>query len=121
MTGWYTEIKEIAAQELRLARDALHIYGGFLIFVAILFAARTRRPEWWMVLPGFFLSVLIEVLDVLGFGGVFGDPPTLWEAAKDVTNTNAIPVLFVAIERRLAARESGPPRVIERRRGERRG
>lgn len=121
MTELYVELKQIAAEELRLARDALHIYGGFLVFVAILFAARTRRPEWWMVLPGFALSVLIELFDLAGLGGVLGDPPTRWEAIKDVMNTNAIPVLFVAIERRLAARAGGPPRVIERRRGERRG
>ena len=121
MTELYVELKQLAAEELRLARDALHIYGGFFIFVAILFAARTRRPEWWMVVPGLVLSIAIEVFDVFGFGGVFGDPPTMWEAAKDIMNTNAIPVLFVAIERRLAARGVEPRGVVDRRRGDRRG
>ena len=121
MTELYVELKQLAAEELRLARDALHIYGGFFIFVAILFAARTRRPEWWMVVPGLVVSVAIEVLDILGFGGILGDPPTMWEAAKDIMNTNAIPVLFVAIERRLAAREVEPPRITDRRQGDRRG
>jgi len=77
---------------LPLTKDAIHIYIGFLCFLVALLALRRKLTSFWALLPGFLVSCAMEYFDLRdGYG--------LLASAKDVVNTNFIPLLLVLFSR----------------------
>lgn len=77
---------------LPLTKDAIHVYIGFLCLLISLIVFRRRLTSYWAIVPGLVVSVLMEILDLrAGYG---------WGAsAKDLVNTNLIPVVLVTLAR----------------------
>ena len=77
---------------LPLAKDAIHVYIGFLCLVFALVVLRRRLTSLWALLPGILLSLAMEYFDLRdGFG---------WrESLKDIINTNLIPLLLILLAR----------------------
>jgi len=77
---------------LPLAKDAIHVYIGFLCLVFALVVLRRRLTSLWALLPGILLSLVMEYFDLRdGFG---------WqESVKDIINTNLIPLLLILLAR----------------------
>lgn len=77
---------------LPLTKDAIHVYIGFLCLLIALIVFRRRLTSYWAVVPGLVVSVLMEVLDLRdGYNWV--------ASAKDLVNTNLIPVVLVTLAR----------------------
>lgn len=77
---------------LPLTKDAIHIYIGFLCLLIALIVFRRRLTSYWAVVPGLLVSVLMEILDLRdGYDWV--------ASAKDLVNTNLIPVVLVTLAR----------------------
>ena len=77
---------------LPLTKDAIHIYIGFLCLLIALIVFRRRLTSYWAVVPGLVVSVLLEILDLRdGYDWV--------ASAKDLVNTNLIPVVLVTLAR----------------------
>ena len=77
---------------LPLTKDAIHIYIGFLCLVFALVALRRKLTSYWALAPGILVSLTMEYFDLRdGFG---------WAAsAKDLVNTNLIPLLIILLAR----------------------
>ena len=80
-----------------LTKDAIHVYIGFLCLVFALVALRRKLTSFWALVPGILLSLMMEYFDLRdGFG---------WAAsAKDLVNTNLIPLLLILLARWRAIR-----------------
>lgn len=77
---------------LPLSKDAIHVYIGFLCLLIALILLRRRVTSWWAIVPGLAVSLTMEVFDLRdGYGWA--------ESAKDLVNTNLIPVLLVLLAR----------------------
>ncbi|HYO16077.1 MAG TPA: hypothetical protein VE685_22995 [Thermoanaerobaculia bacterium] len=77
---------------LPLTKDAIHVYIGFLCLLIALIVFRRRLTSYWAVVPGLVVSVLMEILDLRdGYDWV--------ASAKDLVNTNLIPVVLVTLAR----------------------
>ena len=77
---------------LPLTKDAIHVYIGFLCLLIALIVFRRRLTSYWAVVPGLVVSVLMEILDLRdGYNWV--------ASAKDLVNTNLIPVVLVTLAR----------------------
>lgn len=82
---WWTTV-------LPLTKDAIHVYVGFLCFVFALVVLRRRLTSFWALLPGVLVSLAMEYFDLRdGFNWA--------ESAKDLVNTNLIPLLLVLLAR----------------------
>ncbi|MEA2692411.1 MAG: hypothetical protein QOJ16_1798 [Acidobacteriota bacterium] len=77
---------------LPLTKDAIHIYVGFLCLLGAVIVLKRRLSSWWVLLPGFLLSLVMEYFDLRdGFG---------WAASlHDVVNTNLMPLVLVLLAR----------------------
>jgi hypothetical protein len=77
---------------LPLTKDAIHVYIGFLCLLIALIVFRRRLTSYWAIVPGLVVSVLMEILDLRdGYNWV--------ASAKDLVNTNLIPVVLVTLAR----------------------
>ena len=77
---------------LPLSKDAIHVYIGFLCLLVALVLLRRRISSWWAIAPGLAVSLIMEIFDLRdGYGWA--------ESAKDLVNTNLIPVLLVLLAR----------------------
>ncbi len=92
MNSGYQVFKLAWLSVLPLTKDAIHIYVGVLCLVAALLLFRLKLSSLWALLPGLLVSMAMEYFDLRdGFG---------WLAsAKDIVNTNAIPLLLVLLAR----------------------
>jgi hypothetical protein len=77
---------------LPLTKDAIHIYVGFLCLLGAVIVLKRRLSSWWVLLPGFLVSLLMEYFDLRdGFG---------WTASlHDIVNTNLMPLVLVLLAR----------------------
>ncbi|MFP5286584.1 MAG: hypothetical protein ACLGI9_12655 [Thermoanaerobaculia bacterium] len=77
---------------LPLTKDAIHVYIGFLCLLIALIVFRRRLTSYWAIVPGLVVSVLMEILDLRdGYNWI--------ASAKDLVNTNLIPVVLVTLAR----------------------
>ena len=77
---------------LPLTKDAIHVYIGFLCLLIALIVFRRRLTSYWAIVPGLVVSVAMEVLDLRdGYNWV--------ASAKDLINTNLIPLVLVTLAR----------------------
>jgi hypothetical protein len=77
---------------LPLTKDAIHIYIGFLCLLIALIVFRRRLTSYWAIVPGLVVSIGMEVLDLRdGYNWV--------ASAKDLVNTNLIPLVLVTLAR----------------------
>lgn len=77
---------------LPLTKDAIHIYVGFLCLLIALIVLRRKLDSWSALVPGLLVSLTMEALDLRdGFAWM--------ESAKDLVNTNLIPLLLVLLAR----------------------
>jgi hypothetical protein len=75
-----------------LAKDAIHVYIGFLCLLVSLIILRRKLSSFWALLPGFLVSCAMEVFDLRD-----GFP---WqESVKDILNTNLMPFVLVLLAR----------------------
>lgn len=77
---------------LPLTKDAIHIYIGFLCFLVALILLRRKLTSYQALLPGFLVSLALEVFDLRDGFGVLA-------SLKDVVNTNLIPFVLVLLAR----------------------
>jgi hypothetical protein len=77
---------------LPLTKDAIHIYIGFLCLLLALILFRRSLSSFTALIPGLVVSLTMEIFDLRdGYG---------WAAsAKDLVNTNLIPLLLVLLAR----------------------
>jgi hypothetical protein len=77
---------------LPLAKDAIHIYIGFLCLLVALIVLRRKLSSFWCLAPGLLVACAMEVFDLRD-----GFP---WqESVKDIVNTNLIPLILVLLAR----------------------
>jgi hypothetical protein len=82
-----------------LAKDAIHIYIGFLALLVGVFVLRKPLASLWVLLPGILISLAMEVLDLRDDRAWLGY--FRWGASlKDLINGNAIPLVLVLLARR---------------------
>jgi hypothetical protein len=97
-TSTYQRAKIVLLSMVDLSKDAVHIYIGFGCLVATLILMR-GRVRWKGLLPGLILSLAMEAADLRDDYRTRGR--LRWAAsAHDVVNTNAIPLMLVALLRR---------------------
>ena len=96
----YQEMKPIILNFLHVSRDAIHIHIGFGCLVLTLLFTKKKLNSFYSILPGFIVSVIMEILDlkddyfgrgVLNFGA----------GLHDLVNTNFIPFILVLLAKRL--------------------
>jgi hypothetical protein len=77
---------------LPLAKDAIHVYIGFLCLFLALVLFRRKLGSFTALIPGLVVAIAMEVLDLRdGYG--------LGESIKDIVNTNLLPFLLVLLAR----------------------
>jgi hypothetical protein len=97
-TSMYQRAKIVLLSLVDLSKDAVHIYIGFGCLVATLVLMR-GRVRWRALLPGLIVSLAMEAADLRD--NWRDDQRLHWRASlHDVLNTNAIPVILVALLRR---------------------
>lgn len=96
----YQSMKPIILNFLHVSRDAIHIHVGFICLVLTLLFTKKKLNSFYSILPGFIVSVLMELMDlrddyvargVLKFGA----------SLHDLVNTNFIPFILVLLAKRL--------------------
>ena len=93
------EIRTTLLAVIPLTNDAIHIYIGMLCLLAACLLFRRSLAWWPALIPGFVVSVLIEIFDA-----VQGSHWT-W-SLKDIVNTNLWPVVLVLLADRLGTTRS---------------
>ena len=77
---------------LPLAKDAIHIYIGFLCLFLALILFRRKLGSFTALIPGLLVSLAMEAFDLRdGYGWM--------ESVKDIVNTNLLPFLLVLLTR----------------------
>jgi hypothetical protein len=75
-----------------LAKDAIHVYIGFLCLLAALILLRRKLSSFTALIPGLLVAAAMEILDLRD-----GYP---WqESVKDFINTNLMPFVLVLLAR----------------------
>ncbi len=92
MSSNYQIFKLAVMSVLPLTKDAIHVYIGFLCLLVALIVLRRKITSFWALVPGLVVSLAMEVFDLR-------DGFTLVESAKDLVNTNLIPLLLVLLAR----------------------
>lgn len=94
--SFYQSIKPVILELFNLSKDAIHIHIGFACLIIVLLISKKKLSSFYVILPGFILSLLMEVLDLhddytylreLRFGA----------SLHDIINTNFIPVVLVLL------------------------
>ena len=77
---------------LPLAKDAIHVYIGFLCLLVALILFRRKLSSFTALIPGLVVACILEVFDLRdGFA---------WqESLKDIVNTNLMPFVLVLLAR----------------------
>jgi hypothetical protein len=92
MSSNYQIFKLAVMSVLPLTKDAIHVYIGFLCLLVALIVLRRKLTSFWALVPGLVVSLAMEVFDLR-------DGFSLAESAKDLVNTNLIPLLLVLLAR----------------------
>ncbi|HYH44114.1 MAG TPA: hypothetical protein VEG34_00380 [Thermoanaerobaculia bacterium] len=92
MSSNYQIFKLALMSVLPLTKDAIHVYIGFLCLLVALIVLRRKITSFWALAPGVVVSLAMEAFDLR-------DGFTLAESAKDLVNTNLIPLLLVLLAR----------------------
>lgn len=92
MSSNYQIFKLAWLSVLPLTKDAIHVYVGFLCLLVALIVLRRKLTSFWALAPGLVVSLVMELLDLR-------DGFRLAESAKDLVNTNLIPLLLVLLAR----------------------
>ena len=96
-TSAYQRLKIEFLSVVELSKDAVHVYIGVLCLLVTLLLI--RRVRWMALLPGLVVSLAMEAIDLRD--NWRDDERLHWKASlHDVLNTNALPVLLVAVLRR---------------------
>jgi len=102
----FQELKLMLVENLHLAKDAIHIYIGFVCFMLAITVGRRSASSYQALVPGFIVAILLEVLDLrddIRSLGYFR-----WGASlKDILNTNLIPLALVVAARLNVLRRDG--------------
>jgi hypothetical protein len=77
---------------LPLTKDAIHIYIGFVGLLVGLVVLRRRLSSYQALLPGFLVSVALEVFDLR-------DGYSVGASVHDIINTNLLPFVLVTLAR----------------------
>lgn len=97
-TSAYQRLKLQFLSLVHLSKDAVHVYIGVGCLLVTLLLLR-GRVRWKALLPGLLVSLAMEVVDLRD--NWHDDHQLHWRAsAHDILNTNAIPVVLVALLRR---------------------
>jgi hypothetical protein len=92
MRSNYQLLKLWLLAAMPLTKDAIHVYIGFLCLLVALLLFRRRLSSPWSLVPGLLVSITMEIFDLRdGFG--------VAASAKDLVNTNLIPLLLVLLAR----------------------
>lgn len=95
-TSGYQRLKIEFLALVELSKDAVHVYIGVLCLLVTLLLM--RRVRWKALLPGLIVSLAMEAVDLRD--NWRDDERLHWRASlHDVLNTNALPVLLVALLR----------------------
>jgi hypothetical protein len=95
-----TEIRTVLLAVVPLTNDAIHVYIGMLCLLSTCLLFRRSLAWWPALIPGFIVSVLIEIFDLTQ-----GSHWT-W-SLKDIVNTNFWPVTLVLLASRLGVSRKG--------------
>lgn len=92
--SYYQQLKPIVNELLGLTNDAIHMHIGFFALIATLIIVKKRMNPWLYLVPGFVLSILMEILDIRD-DYVYGSRMHFVRNLHDIINTNLIPVVVV--------------------------
>lgn len=99
MDADYQHLKAFLLAHFPLTKDAFHVYIGFGCLLLSVFVLRLPPSAWRSLALGVVVSLGMELLD-LRDNVRYLDATSRWlGSAKDVVNTNAIPVLTVLLVR----------------------
>lgn len=92
----YQSMKPHILHFFALTNDAIHIHIGFACLVFMLLVSKKKLSSFYVIIPGFILSLVMELLDLRDDystpGGMrFG------ESFHDIVNTNLIPFVLVLL------------------------
>lgn len=94
--SFYQSIKPVIGDFLQLSRDAIHIHIGFACLILTLLLTKKKLSSLTVLLAGFILSLLMEVMDLWDDYHLRGI--TNWGASlHDIVNTNLIPFVLVIL------------------------
>jgi hypothetical protein len=92
MSSGYQLFKLGVLAVVPLAKDAIHVYIGFLCLLAALIVLRRKLSSFTALIPGLLVACAMEFFDLRD-----GFP---WqESVKDIVNTNLIPLVLVLLAR----------------------
>jgi hypothetical protein len=92
MKSYYQLFKLWRLAVLPLTKDAIHIYIGFIGLLIALVVFRRRLSSYQALIPGFLVSLLLEVFDLR-------DGYTVGASVHDIINTNLLPFVIVTLAR----------------------
>lgn len=92
MKSDYQTLKLWTLGVLPLAKDAIHVYIGFLCFLFALVVLRRRLSSYSALIPGLLVAISMEYFDLR-------DGYAWLESAKDIANTNLLPLVLVTLAR----------------------
>jgi hypothetical protein len=90
--------KMFLIDHLHLAKDALHIYVGMIIFLGALLLMRWRARDWKPFLVALLAALAGEAWD-LRDSVTFNSPINLWANWHDIWNTCFWPLMIVTLAR----------------------
>lgn len=95
-SSYYQSLKPVILNFFNISNDAIHIHIGFGCLALILIFSHRKISSPLVLVPGFFLSCMMEVLD-LWDGYRFGEAFKFAESLHDILNTNLIPFVIVLL------------------------
>lgn len=98
-TSEYQLLKLKVLDYIPITKDAAHVYIGMACLLLACTVFRGRLSSWWVLLPGFLVSLAMEAFDFRDDVRSFGH----WRAdasLKDIVNTNLLPLVAVLLARR---------------------
>lgn len=97
--SWYQQFKPILLDFFNLSKDAIHIHIGFFCLIIFLLISRRKLDSWIILIPGLFISILMEILD-LRDDYVYTETLRFSASLHDLVNTNLIPFILVILAKR---------------------
>lgn len=97
--SWYQQLKPVLTNFLDLSKDAIHIHIGFVCLVITLLIIKRKLNSWPVLLPGFIVSLIMEIMD-LRDDYVYGGNLNFSASLHDLVNTNLIPLILVFLAQR---------------------
>ncbi len=94
--SFYQSLKPVILSFFSISKDAIHIHIGFVCLALTLFVSSKKISSLYALLPGLFISVLMEILDLWDgyrLSGTFKIAGTI----HDLVNTNLIPVMIILL------------------------